>query len=66
MPKPKPRMKACPKCGKEVDINRGVCKDCGHMFPWFQVRLYLGGCSVVIAAIGFLLMALTAIFGGGQ
>lgn len=57
------RTKNCPKCGTMMDINRGVCKDCGHMFPWFQVRLYVGGCSVMIALLGLLLMALLSIFG---
>ena len=57
------RTKNCPKCGTMMDINRGVCKDCGHMFPWFQVRLYVGGCSVMIALLGLLLMALLSILG---
>jgi len=57
------RTKNCPKCGTMMDINRGVCKECGHMFPWFQVRLYVGGCSVMIALLGLLLMALLSIFG---
>lgn len=64
MPERVVRTKVCPKCGTEIDINRGVCKKCGHMFPWFQVRLYLGGCSVLIALISLTLMAIMAIMGG--
>lgn len=64
MAKRVPRLKVCPKCGTEIDVNRGVCKKCGHMFPWFQVRLYVGGCSVLIALLSLTLMAILSILGG--
>lgn len=62
--KPAPRTKPCPKCGTEINLNRGVCPKCGYMFPWFQIRFYIGGCSAVLAILGLLAMALMSIFGG--
>lgn len=57
------RTKDCPKCGTSIDVNRGVCPSCGYMFPWFQIRFYVGGCSALLALVGLLLMALMNMFG---
>ena len=52
--KPKLRVKICPGCNKEISTDRFVCPDCGYTYPWFKVRLYLGGCGVVFFFLSML------------
>ncbi|MBI1321403.1 MAG: hypothetical protein GC168_20970 [Candidatus Hydrogenedens sp.] len=60
---PVARTKVCPQCSKVISIDRFVCPECGYQYPWFKIRLYVGGCSVLLALIGLLLMALMNIMG---
>ena len=46
-----------------MSIDRGVCPECGYVFPWFKIRLYVGGCSVILALIGLGLMVLLNLMG---
>lgn len=64
MPEPKPRpTKKCPQCGHEIDVNRGVCTECAYMFPWFKIRLYLGGCGVIFFLFAMAVMAILTLIG---
>ncbi len=67
MPEKKPRpTKTCPKCSHVIDVNRGVCTECGYMFPWFQIRLYLGGCGVLFFIFAMGMMLLMSFMGGDR
>ncbi|CDN44790.1 zinc ribbon domain-containing protein [Paenibacillus sp. P22] len=47
-------VKACPSCGREVELGAGVCTGCGHVFPQVaaaeslqlegEVRVLCGSC----------------------
>lgn len=56
--------KPCPKCGYQLDVNRFVCKECGYVFPWFQIRLYLGGCGILFFIFAMGTMVIMSLMGG--
>lgn len=53
--------KPCAQCGQPMGRTRGVCPECGHMTPWFKIRLFAGGGCAIIAFIGILIMLFAAI-----
>jgi len=61
-PKPVARTKECKQCGKVMSVDRFVCQDCGYVYPWFKMRLYLGGCGVVFFFASMLIYALASIY----
>jgi len=61
MPTQSEYTKPCPACGKSMPRQRGVCPECGHMSPWFKIRLGVGCVSIAIGFSGMLLMLYLAL-----
>jgi len=48
----------CIMCGTPMPGMRNVCPECGYATPWFKFRFWVGGFSVLMAALGIGLMVL--------